>query len=64
MTTAWPPNSQNPGGLCYTTPDVDINSERERLGGPTFAARCSVVRREARYHVATKPSRAEMRSDH
>jgi len=38
MTTAWPPNKKTPGGPGYTTPDVDINSERERIGGPTYAA--------------------------
>jgi len=38
MTTAWPPNKQTPGGPGYSTPDIDITSERERIGGPTFAA--------------------------
>ena len=38
MTTAWPPNKQTPGGPGYSIPDVDLNSKRERLGGPTFAA--------------------------
>jgi prepilin-type N-terminal cleavage/methylation domain-containing protein/prepilin-type processing-associated H-X9-DG protein len=38
MTTAWPPNKRTPGGPGYTTPDVDLNSKRERTGGPTFAA--------------------------
>ena len=38
MTTAWPPNKQTPGGPGNAYPDVDINSERERSGGPTFAA--------------------------
>jgi len=38
MTTAWPPNKHTPGGPNYTTPDMDITSERERIGGPTFAA--------------------------
>ena len=38
MTTAWPPNKRAPGGPGNGYPDVDINSERERLGGPTFAA--------------------------
>jgi prepilin-type processing-associated H-X9-DG protein len=38
MTTAWPPNKRTPGGPGYSTPDVDLNSERERIGGPTFAA--------------------------
>jgi prepilin-type N-terminal cleavage/methylation domain-containing protein len=35
FTTAWPPNKVTPGA---TYPDVDINSNRERIGGPTFAA--------------------------
>lgn len=38
MTTAWPPNKKTPGGAGYATPDVDLNSQRERTGGPTFAA--------------------------
>lgn len=38
MTTAWPPNKQTPGGPGYSIPDVDLNSRRERIGGPTFAA--------------------------
>jgi len=38
FTTAWPPNTKTPGGPGYSSPDVDINSERERIGGPTFAA--------------------------
>ncbi len=38
MTTAWPPNKRTPGGPGFTTPDVDITSQRERTGGPTFAA--------------------------
>jgi prepilin-type N-terminal cleavage/methylation domain-containing protein/prepilin-type processing-associated H-X9-DG protein len=38
MTTAWPPNKKTPGGPGYIYPDVDLNSERERFGGPTFAA--------------------------
>ena len=38
MTTAWPPNKQTPGGPGYSIPDVDLNSERERIGGPTYAA--------------------------
>jgi prepilin-type N-terminal cleavage/methylation domain-containing protein/prepilin-type processing-associated H-X9-DG protein len=38
MTTAWPPNKQTPGGPGYSTPDMDITSERERIGGPTYAA--------------------------
>ena len=38
FTTAWPPNKKTPGGPGNVYPDVDLNSERERLGGPTFAA--------------------------
>jgi prepilin-type N-terminal cleavage/methylation domain-containing protein/prepilin-type processing-associated H-X9-DG protein len=38
MTTAWTPNKQTPGGPGYSMPDVDLNSRRERIGGPTFAA--------------------------
>jgi prepilin-type N-terminal cleavage/methylation domain-containing protein/prepilin-type processing-associated H-X9-DG protein len=38
MTTAWPPNKKTPGGPGNAYPDVDLNSERERFGGPTFAA--------------------------
>jgi len=39
MTTTWPPNKPTPGksgGKVY--PDVDINSSREKLGKPSFAA--------------------------
>jgi prepilin-type processing-associated H-X9-DG protein len=38
MTTAWPPNKKTPGGPGFSSPDVDLNSQRERIGGPTFAA--------------------------
>ena len=38
FTTAWPPNKKTPGGPGYATPDVDITSNQERVGGPTFAA--------------------------
>jgi prepilin-type processing-associated H-X9-DG protein len=38
MTTAWPPNKKTPGGPGYATADVDLTSQRERIGGPTFAA--------------------------
>lgn len=38
FTTAWPPNKKTPGGPGMTYPDVDLNSRRERIGGPTFAA--------------------------
>lgn len=37
-TTAWPPNKKTPGGPGMAYPDVDINSQRERTGGPTYAA--------------------------
>lgn len=35
VTTAWPPNKKTPGAQY---PDVDLNSQRERIGGPTYAA--------------------------
>ena len=38
FTTAWPPNKQTPGGPGNLYPDIDIDSQRERIGGPTFAA--------------------------
>lgn len=38
FTTAWPPNKVTPGGPSFAYPDVDLNSQRERIGGPTFAA--------------------------
>ncbi|MGD9719678.1 MAG: DUF1559 domain-containing protein [Pirellulales bacterium] len=38
FTTAWPPNKRTPGGPGGAYEDVDINSNRERIGGPTFAA--------------------------
>ena len=38
FTTAWPPNKVTPGGPGNSYPDVDLNSQRERTGGPTFAA--------------------------
>jgi prepilin-type N-terminal cleavage/methylation domain-containing protein len=38
MTTAWPPNKKTPGGPGNMYPDVDLNSQRERIGGPTYAA--------------------------
>ena len=38
FTTAWPPNKKTPGGPGMAFPDVDITSNRERIGGPTFAA--------------------------
>ncbi|WP_437202363.1 DUF1559 domain-containing protein [Planctomicrobium sp. SH664] len=37
FTTAWPPNKVTKGGPGMGL-DVDINSNRERIGGPTFAA--------------------------
>lgn len=38
ITTAWPPNKKTPGGPGKIYPDVDINSSREKLGRPSFAA--------------------------
>lgn len=38
FTTAWPPNKKTPGGPDLSELDVDVLSQRERLGGPTFAA--------------------------
>ena len=38
FTTAWPPNKVTPGGPGMSEPDVDVISNRERKGGPTFAA--------------------------
>lgn len=38
FTTAWTPNKVTPGGPGLTTPDVNLTSNRERIGGPTFAA--------------------------
>ncbi len=38
FTTAWPPNKVTPGGPGNQYPDIDIDSQRERIGGPTFAA--------------------------
>jgi prepilin-type N-terminal cleavage/methylation domain-containing protein/prepilin-type processing-associated H-X9-DG protein len=38
FTTAWPPNKKTPGGPGGAFPDVDLDSRRERIGGPTFAA--------------------------
>jgi prepilin-type processing-associated H-X9-DG protein len=38
FTTAWPPNKKTPGGPGGAYPDVDLDSNRERIGGPTFAA--------------------------
>ncbi|WP_435008953.1 DUF1559 domain-containing protein [Tundrisphaera lichenicola] len=38
ITTAWPPNKQTPGGPGKIYPDVDINSSREKLGRPSYAA--------------------------
>lgn len=38
FTTAWPPNKKTPGGPGLSIPDVDLNSQRERIGGPTYAA--------------------------
>lgn len=38
ITTAWPPNTRIPGGPNKMYADVDINSSREKLGRPSFAA--------------------------
>jgi prepilin-type N-terminal cleavage/methylation domain-containing protein/prepilin-type processing-associated H-X9-DG protein len=38
FTTAWPPNKPTPGGPGKAYPDVDLNGQRERIGGPTYAA--------------------------
>ncbi|WP_165072925.1 DUF1559 domain-containing protein [Paludisphaera rhizosphaerae] len=38
FTTAWPPNKKTPGGPNKMYADVDINSSREKLGRPSFAA--------------------------
>lgn len=38
FTTAWPPNKKTPGGPGNLYPDIDLNSQRERIGGPTYAA--------------------------
>lgn len=38
MTTAWTPNKKTPGGPGLLYPDADLNSQRERIGGPTYAA--------------------------
>lgn len=38
ITTAWPPNKRIPGGPNKMYADVDINSSREKLGRPSFAA--------------------------
>jgi prepilin-type N-terminal cleavage/methylation domain-containing protein/prepilin-type processing-associated H-X9-DG protein len=38
FTTAWRPNKRTPGGPNGSIPDLDINGQREKQGGPTFAA--------------------------
>ena len=38
FTTAWPPNKKTPGGASLVEPDVDVMTQRERNGGPTFGA--------------------------
>jgi prepilin-type N-terminal cleavage/methylation domain-containing protein/prepilin-type processing-associated H-X9-DG protein len=38
FTTAWPPNKPIRGGPNNEYPDLDINSSREKLGRPSFAA--------------------------
>ncbi len=38
FTTAWPPNKRISGGPSNEYPDLDLNSRRAKVGGPTFAA--------------------------
>lgn len=38
FTTAWPPNKQIRGGPNREYADLDLNSSREKLGRPSFAA--------------------------
>ena len=38
VTTAWTPNKITPGGPGNLYPDADLTSQRERIGGPTYAA--------------------------
>lgn len=38
FTTAWPPNRQIRGGPNNVYADLDLNSRREKTGGPSFAA--------------------------
>ncbi|MFO0953226.1 MAG: DUF1559 domain-containing protein [Isosphaeraceae bacterium] len=38
ITTAWPPNKRTPGGPGKIYADIDLTSNREKLGRPTFAA--------------------------
>lgn len=38
FTTAWPPNKRIQGGPNMQYTDMDINSKREKTGGPSFAA--------------------------
>jgi len=38
ITTAWPPNKRTPGGPGMIYADIDLTSNREKLGRPTFAA--------------------------
>ncbi len=38
ITTAWPPNTRIAGGPNGEYFDLDLNSRREKRGGPTFAA--------------------------
>ncbi len=38
ITTAWPPNRRIVGGPGKIYPDTDLNSNREKLGKPTYAA--------------------------
>jgi len=38
LTTAWPPNRRTPGYTASPQQDIDITGQREKKGGPTYAA--------------------------
>ncbi len=38
VTTAWPPNRRTPGRTTGPQPDIDLTGQREKQGGPTYAA--------------------------
>jgi prepilin-type N-terminal cleavage/methylation domain-containing protein len=38
FTTAWPPNKKLRGGPVGEFAEIDLNSRREKIGGPSFAA--------------------------
>jgi len=38
ITTAWPPNHKTPGYQANPQPDLDLVGQREKKGGPTYAA--------------------------